>query len=227
MTDVEAQPATEDELLLPSDGAARRRRSFLGFLLVVALLAAGGLLGGWLRAGSPKDSSVEAGFARDMRTHHAQAVAMAMVEYQRSANPSLRAVGYDIALGQQREIGIFDGWLLAWDLPLNSAGPPMGWMRDHGSHVGDVAAGRMPGMATPAELIALNQASGVELDRMFLTLMVRHHEAGRDMANAVLPRTDEEVVENFARRVAINQTAEIEQMQRYLATLPPASPAVG
>lgn len=225
MTEVEARTAPEDDLEPSRTGAAQRRRIFAGFLLVVTLLIAGGLVAGWLREGPPKDSSVEAGFARDMRAHHAQAVSMAMVEYQRSTNPALRAVAYDIALGQQREIGIFDGWLLSWNVPLNSVGPPMRWMRDHGSHTSDIAAGRMPGMATPAELTALNRASGVELDRMFLTLMIRHHEAGRDMANAVLPRTQEELVTNLARRVVINQTAEIEQMQRYLTTLPPASAA--
>lgn len=201
----------------PMSAAARRRRIFVAFLAVVALLAAGGIVSGWLRPGPPKETSVEAGFARDMRAHHAQAVSMAMVEYQRSNNPELRAVAYDIALSQQREIGILDGWLMSWKLPLNSSAPAMGWMKDHNSHTADQAAGRMPGMATPAELTQLNQASGAELDRLFLTLMVRHHEGGRQMTQAVLPLTDNELVRNFARRVNINQTAEIEQMQRYLA----------
>ena len=57
-------------------------------------LAMVGMLLGWRRGCSspgrvtPGDASPEAGFARDMSTHHQQAVAMGLIAFQQGATPT-------------------------------------------------------------------------------------------------------------------------------------------
>src|SRR5262245_48443381 len=94
----------------------RRTLAISAFVAVVALLIGygAGLLTPTLR--TPGDNSVEAGFARDMWTHHAQAVDMGMVAYQKATNDDIRQLGYNIALTQQAQIGIMSTWLIDWHL---------------------------------------------------------------------------------------------------------------
>ncbi|WP_250284611.1 DUF305 domain-containing protein, partial [Frankia sp. CiP1_Cm_nod2] len=132
----------------PTDGHADRhagrirsrawpRASWVALLAVVAfaLVAAGAGLRGLVER-PPGADSVDAGFAYDMSTHHAQAVQMAMVEFRAGADVTQRGVAQDIALAQQREIGIMSAWLTGWGLPQVSTEPPMRWMRDSGGHAG-------------------------------------------------------------------------------------------
>ncbi len=215
--------------------------------VVVILLAAGAGLRGLVDR-PPAEGSVDAGFARDMSTHHAQAVQMAMVEFRGGMDVTQRGVAQDIALTQQREIGVMSAWLTGWGLPQVSSDPPMRWMRDHGhghadhsdqsghadhdgsasvtSSVAGSAASSvaMPGMATDAELTRLSTAQGRDLDTLFLTLMIRHHRGGITMAQEAAARAQEPQVRALARAMVINQAIEIDQMQADLRALsaPPA-----
>lgn len=76
----------------------------------------------------PDDSSAEAGFARDMQTHHAQAVEMALIVREKSTDPTLRALAYDIITSQQQQMGQIYAWLEQWGLPQDSRQPAMAWM---------------------------------------------------------------------------------------------------
>ena len=72
-----------------------RARLTLGVLAAVLLLAAGvsvGYLIPTLRA--PGEDSVDAGFARDMSVHHAQAVEMGMFAYRLGTTDDIRNLGY-------------------------------------------------------------------------------------------------------------------------------------
>lgn len=79
-------------------------------------------------AATPRDDSAEAGFARDMQTHHAQAVQMSMMVRERTSDPDIRSLAYDIALTQQHQIGQMYDWLVQWDLPQTGSQDPMAWM---------------------------------------------------------------------------------------------------
>ncbi|WP_018634687.1 DUF305 domain-containing protein [Parafrankia elaeagni] len=215
---------------------------------VVGLLAAGAGLRGLLDR-PPADSSVDVGFARDMSEHHSQAVQMAMVEFSRGDDAVIRSVAQDIALGQQQEIGIMYTWLAGWGRPPTSARAPMAWMTDpndpagqgggHAGHgempgvegnsptggaAGGVAAEetapvRMPGMASEAELARLAAASGRDLDVLFLTLMIRHHRGGVDMAQHASLHAADDRVRALARAMVVNQAKEINTMQADLERL--------
>ncbi|MGG5258854.1 DUF305 domain-containing protein [Phycicoccus avicenniae] len=194
------------------------RRGLVALLTVLALLVG---VGGTLLVQRATDTSrvsefgADAGFARDMQTHHLQAVEMAMIIRDRSTDESVRTLAYDIATSQQQQAGQMYGWLVQWGLPQTGQRPPMAWVGgEHGEHA---ATGKpMPGMATPAQLDELRGATGVEAERIFLRLMIAHHKGGVEMADAALAdaRTDE--VRTLARAISRAQTAEITLMEGML-----------
>ena len=98
-----------------SAGAGR-----VGVLAVVALVAVAVAVGLWQWPRVPADDSAEAGFARDMATHHDQAVEMAFLARDITTDPRLRALTYDIIVTQSAQRGIFMGWLQQWGLPQSS-----------------------------------------------------------------------------------------------------------
>src|SRR5919112_2457514 len=159
--------------------------------------------------GAPSDSSPEAGFARDMIVHHAQAVQMAEIVRDKTESEEIRTLSADIALTQQAQIGQMQGWLAVWDLPPSGTEPAMSWM-------GHPTESRMPGMASPEDLNNLQKASPEEADTLFLQLMIPHHEAALPMAEAVLADTDRPEVDRLAGAIIASQQAEIEMMKGLL-----------
>ncbi|WP_433459116.1 DUF305 domain-containing protein [Micromonospora sp. CA-248212] len=201
----------------PDEGgrAPARRYGLLALttLLVVGLLLgyAGGLL--TPRLTRPGDASVEAGFARDMTTHHTQAVEMSLIAYRSATLPEVRQIAVDIATGQQGEIGAMQTWLREWGLSPTGSQPPMSWMSD-GAAVKD---GLMPGMATPQQMAALRDAKGIEVDRQFLTLMYNHHLGGIHMIDAALAETDNAEVVRVAETMKSTQQSELNNLRQLQA----------
>lgn len=199
------------------------RALVLTAIAVLALVTAGAV--GYSIAGpqAPADDSPEAGFARDMQVHHGQAVQMAFQIRDKTDDPTLRAVAYDIITTQQQQIGQMYGWLARWGLPQAPDGPPMAWMRGTGAMTGSMGqpdmpmdSGRMPGMASAADLRRLRSATGREAEVLFLRLMTTHHRGGIAMATAVLAMTDRPEVRTLARTIVTAQRAEIQQMTQLL-----------
>lgn len=160
---------------------------------------------------TPGDTSPEAGFARDMKIHHAQAVQMGMIEYQKGSNLAVRSLGGDIALTQQAQIGMMSQWLDDWGLSANGSAAPMSWMPDGPSLVHD---GLMPGMATPDQIKQLESATGSDVDRLFLQLMINHHLGGLHMVEGVLKTAKDPDVISLAEGMKAGQQSEITAMQQ-------------
>lgn len=196
----------------------------LGLIGVVLGLLIGGLLS-TLRTSSLDDNSAEAGFARDMITHHSQAVDMATLARDRSTDDKLRTLALDMALTQQNQIGQMQAWLNVWSLPQASKDPPMTWM-------GMPTEGLMPGMATPADVNRLRSLNGREAEILFLNLMIAHHQGGVSMAQAALQRSQQPQVRALAGSIVAGQQNEIKLMTEYLkergaTPAPAATPGMG
>jgi uncharacterized protein (DUF305 family) len=206
------------------------RVGLLGLIAAVALLAAG-ILGQALGAPArPAEGSADAGFARDMAAHHAQAVEMAEIVRGRTADTTIRAVATDVSLTQTSQIGIMQGWLGAWQLPVGSTQPRMAWMQGgmDGMHdaasmqpagSGPLADGRMPGMASPADVARLRTLPRTEMDRLFLRLMISHHLAGVQMAEAGAQLASQSEVRALAENIVASQRAEVVQMRDMLTAM--------
>src|SRR2546430_17219124 len=109
-----------------------------------------------------------------MSTHHAQAVELAMITWQRSTDGEILQLAYDIATVQENQIGIMQTWLKDWHLLPTGRQPKMAWMPNGTKEL--LPDGRMPGMATDAEISQLRSASGTPLDILFCQLMLRSEE---------------------------------------------------
>jgi len=196
----------------------RRRALLLGALgAVVALLI--GYLAGLVtpRFTAPGDNSPEAGFARDMSVHHAQAVEMGMWAYQKATNDEVRQMGYDIALTQQAQIGMMSIWLKDWHLEPTGSRPKMAWMPDGTKELSP--DGLMPGMATDDQLEQLHNATGKDVDILFCQLMLRHHLGGIHMIDGVLQESHNSTVRQLAQTMKNNQQADVATLQRLLTEL--------
>lgn len=179
-------------------------------LIAAAALASGAFWLGRQAAGDfPAEGSAEAGFARDMAVHHAQAVEMAEIIRARTDDPEIQVLALDIALTQQAQIGQMQGWLDVWDLPPTATQPAMAWM-------GHPTRGPMPGMATTDELAQLRVLPAGKADMLFLRLMIAHHRAGIDMAQGVIDRSERPEVVRLANAIKDAQRAEVEQMEKML-----------
>lgn len=71
----------------------------------------------------------------------------------------------------------------------------------------------MPGMATEAQLADLRAANGVAFEKLFLDLMIAHHQGALTMAEAQLGKGVEIKAQEMAQEVITGQSAEIERMK--------------
>ncbi|HET6300403.1 DUF305 domain-containing protein [Microbacterium sp.] len=213
---------------------SRVRRWLVPVLVAVAVAALAFAVGRFSTFGAsgplaPANDSAEAGFARDMQVHHAQAVEMAMELYRKTEDEELRALSYDIATGQSAQRGEMFDWLVQWGLP-QAGSPPMAWMSGAGDghgHGGGASAEPMTdaemraamGMATDEELAQLRAAEGLDADCLFTELMIRHHEGAIPMVDAVLELGSEPRVLAVAESMKVAQTAEIDAMRSVQARL--------
>ncbi|WP_398864381.1 DUF305 domain-containing protein [Streptomyces sp. C11-1] len=156
---------------------------------------------------APAEGSVDAGFARDMAIHHQQAVEMSFIVRDRTDDEDVRRLAYDIINTQANQRGMMLGWLEMWGLPKSSAGPPMEWM-GHTVEPSDDGS-LMPGMATDAELEALEAAKGEQAEVLFLRLMTVHHRAGADMAQAAAGAAGTDAIRNLAAGMVRGQKSEM------------------
>jgi uncharacterized protein (DUF305 family) len=209
-----------DEAPVAADGGRGATRRFgtlaLAAAVVVGLLLgyAGGLLTPTVTR--PGDSSAEAGFARDMSTHHAQAVQLGLMAFQQGEDPEVRQIGGDIATGQQGEIGTMQTWLRLWKLDPTGDQPAMAWMPDGAGLVKD---GLMPGMAPPAELTTLSGSRGRQFDVLFLQLMIRHHLGGIHMIQGILDEGHDDDVLTVAQTMKNTQQTDLTNLQAALKRL--------
>jgi uncharacterized protein (DUF305 family) len=210
---------TDRDEVPADDGRAPARRYGLlavAVAVVVGLLLgyAGGLLTPTLTR--PGENSPEAGFARDMSTHHAQAVEMGLMAFQQGQDPEVRQIGGDIATGQQGEIGTMQTWLRSWKLDPTGDRPAMAWMPDGAGLVKD---GLMPGMATPVEMTQLRDARGRAFDVLFLRMMIRHHLGGVHMLDGILDAGHDDDVLAVAQVMKNTQQTDLTNLQAALKRL--------
>ncbi|AGP56417.1 DUF305 domain-containing protein [Streptomyces rapamycinicus] len=218
-------------------GRASRQPLVAGIAAALALLTLVAVAVLWLTSdrsegstdtGTPKDTSAEAGFARDMSVHHQQAVEMSFIVRDRTDDDEVRRLAFDIASTQATQAGMLQGWLDMWGLDKTSEDPPMTWMKhassdgmegmDHGSMKGMGSTYKphdgslMPGMATNSQLDELRKAKGKAAEVLYLKLMTAHHKGGVDMAKGAVELVKDSTEKHLARTMVQGQQSEIQLM---------------
>jgi uncharacterized protein (DUF305 family) len=158
-------------------------------------------------------TEADAQFMRGMMMHHAQALEMTALRPARSRADDMRLLALRIEISQADEIKMMKDWLTARGVAADDA---------HAHHGGATSAPEhalMPGMLTPAEMTRLAAASGVEFERLFLELMIKHHDGALVMVRELFASADaaqESEVFAFASEVEADQAAEIGRMMAML-----------
>jgi uncharacterized protein (DUF305 family) len=157
-------------------------------------------------------------FISGMIGHHAQAIVMAGWAPSHGASQSVRTLCERIINAQTDEITLMQNWLKDRHQPVPDAkAGPMKMMMDGVEH-----EMLMPGMLTDEQMKQLNQANGTEFDRLFLRLMIQHHQGAITMVNQLFATPgagQDEAVFKFASDVNADQSTEVDRMQKMLITL--------
>jgi len=157
-------------------------------------------------------SPADVRFMQDMIPHHHQALEMAALVEGRTNNRELIDVAARIDATQRDEIAFMQEWLA-----------------ERGERVPDPTAHHamhmhheMAGMATPEQMAELAAAEGVAFDRLFLTLMITHHEGAITMVEELLEEPGsayDPLLFEFTADVTNDQAAEIQRMNALLTGL--------
>lgn len=157
-------------------------------------------------------------FAQQMIPHHQQAIQMAHLAASHAQNPKVKALAAKIAAQQASEIRTMTSWLQAWgkSVPtgMPQTMPPMPGMM--GSQAPGPSGTPMPGMLSEGEMSQLMSAHGADFDRMFLQMMILHHQAALDMAKTERVDGVNPAARKLAGQIERAQTAQIAQMEQML-----------
>ncbi len=149
-------------------------------------------------------------FMQGMIGHHAQALEMAALLPERTRRDDMRLLAKRIDVSQADEIQMMQRWLEARGQQV--PGP-------HAHHA--PGAPLMPGMLTVEEMSRLAEARGDAFDRLFLELMIKHHEGALTMVKelyATAGAGQESEMYAFASDVDADQRMEIDRMRGMLMT---------
>jgi uncharacterized protein (DUF305 family) len=175
--------------------------------LMTVVLAA--VAAGTTAAQTPAAAAADVAFMQNMIAHHAQALEMTALTAARSSRDDIKLLARRITESQSAETAMMESWLRKRGRPAVDS--------SHAHHTD------MPGMLTKAEIERLVQAADAEFDRLFLELMIRHHEGALTMvaALAAIPGAGEEPeLWQLISHIDADQRAEIARMQRMLRTTP-------
>ncbi|MFB8387382.1 DUF305 domain-containing protein [Microbacterium sp. NPDC055910] len=146
-------------------------------------------------------------FVRDMMHHHSQALIMTSYVEERTSNRDIRLLAERMDMSQSAELERFEAWLQArGEAPRD---PDAG----HAAHAD------MPGLLTDAELAQLEAARDAAFDRLFLELMIKHHEGAVEMVIDLYASGGgrETELDVMAGHIEADQGIEISRMQEMLA----------
>lgn len=160
---------------------------------------------------TPTGLPTDIAFLQDMIAHHAQAIVM-VDSVQRFSDPQVASLASRIRDEQGPEIWAMAQRLQGWgaEVPPEATNPRLA---DHGSHAG------MPGMATAAQLEELARARGTDADRLFLGLMIAHHEGALAMVDDHADNPADPQVEELAAEITATQSKQVAQMHDMLERL--------
>ena len=146
-------------------------------------------------------------FAQGMIPHHAQAIEMADMAIAQSDSAEVTDLAERIRAAQDPEIEQLTTWLEDWGQDV----PDREMSMDH--DMGDMS---MDGMMTQDQMGEMAAATGAEFDRMFLEMMIVHHEGAVSMAEDEVANGKYEPAIEMAQSIIDGQSAEIDEMNQLL-----------
>ena len=137
-------------------------------------------------------------FAQMMIPHHEQAVSMSETALKKSKNAEILKLSKQIKSLQSTEISQLTYWLTATYSSMTM---------DHDM--------KMSGMLTTKELTSLKRLTGTAFDRMFLQLMIKHHQGAIEMLGLISDSSNAEALA-LSKAIRSAQGKEISSMKLLL-----------
>jgi uncharacterized protein (DUF305 family) len=134
-------------------------------------------------------------FLQNMIPHHGHAITMSQMARNQATSPQVKDLAARIETAQSPEIQQMRGLLTAWGTPAPTTSGGMGH-------------GQLPGMV-----------SGAGFDRMFLQMMVVHHQGAVDMSQTELAQGSNPDARHLAQQIISAQQAQISEMQTLLQVI--------
>lgn len=144
---------------------------------------------------SPKD---EAEFLNRMIKHHQSGVHMSEVALQKSKNQEVLKLANKIKNEQLKEISQFSSWNNKWykDIQVDSSTQPH-----------------------DMKMMELDNKTGKDFDKEFLSMMSSHHRDGIEMTNQMKPNINRKELNQAANKIIINQSKEIKKIETIKQTI--------
>ena len=146
-----------------------------------------------------------------MIIHHQQAILMSSMADKRTNNETIIDLAKRIDASQEDEINFMESWL--YDRGENKKDIP-----HHNMHM-DMG---MAGMATPKQLEDLKNTKATDFDRLFLQLMIAHHDGALKMVEELREFSGsayDPILSEFVSDLVNDQGVEIERMNTIAVNL--------
>ncbi|SFR29688.1 protein of unknown function [Lentzea waywayandensis] len=124
---------------------------------------------------------------------------MAKLVPSRSSDDKVRDLASRIEKAQDPEIARMNEWLQQW-----------------GAAKQDRQGHDMAGMMSNDDMAKLEKSSGAEFDRMWLDMMIKHHEGAVEMAKTELAQGKDEGAKKLAQAIIDGRQQEITEMKALL-----------
>jgi uncharacterized protein (DUF305 family) len=141
-----------------------------------------------------------------MLLHHQQALQMVSMAGYQASTPTVKKLAAGVETAQEPETKQMTAWLTTWGEKVP------GQSHDHEEV--------MPGWLTQEDLHELGSADGVMFDRLWITMMMGHHQGAVTMAMAQQKAGQSPAVAALAKKIQVRHTQEIATMRVLLRQLP-------
>ena len=168
-------------------------------------------------------------FMQGMIVHHEQALTMSRMAPQRTNSKAIIDLAGRIEGSQEDEIQFMVSWLKDRDEDTNYEMKHMDMHHDmdhtkHHSMGHDMHHGmhKMAGMASPLQLKNLEISKSADFDRLFLQLMIAHHDGAIEMVDHLKEQPGsryDQLLSEFVSDLVNDQAIEIERMNRILINI--------
>ncbi len=142
-------------------------------------------------------------FLQGMIIHHQQAIVMSNMADKRTNNKTIVDLANRIDASQEDEISFMENWLNSRDEDISV---------NHDGHHMQIG---MAGMASEAELKKLENSESTDFDKLFLQLMISHHDGALKMVKDLKEYPGaayDPILNEFVSDLVNDQSIEIERM---------------
>ena len=155
-------------------------------------------------------------FLQGMIVHHEQAIIMSEMANERTNNKTILDLAKRIDVSQKDEINFMESWLKQRNEYADNS------HSDHHMHESHHIHMNMAGMATPKQLNDLSNSKSTDFDRLFLQLMITHHDGALEMVEELKKypgNAYDPILNEFVSDLVNDQGVEIERMNGILVGL--------